>query len=764
MKVQNAPILALTLLLSCGNAPISERAVSNLGFYSPPEAVIAALESDARGYQEHFVLALAYKKQKRYKEAILHFANSCFKSQRDPRLRLFPQPVYQFMKGFHIKSDYYDDAAYEIADLFSLYAEHAYVVRFVDLMSGGTGALYRDAQLLKAKSLGALSRYDEAISTLDSLLADYDDPDSRSIMFLRKGSLLEKKPDLDDAVKSYIGVLAVGTSGWQAATAARRILQIMENPPLTLDAKQNALYAQGLFFAGEYQESIALLGKLKTADPDNPEINAFLVRALTRNNETAAADALIRTRAGVASFRAALIKAQADELWRMNRKANAVPLYREVVKSASEPLAQESLRLVAKYMEEGKHAGYDQLLTDYKNRYADDDAGYFLWLLARNILRAKDYARALPLLEESVSGYPVGSHSDECRFWLHKIYAQAGNTEQALKTARDMIVINPDSAYTWLLMKQLAAGYDDQKLKDDYQTALRQDDAPAALFSHALIFLKEKSLLNRSGRIGDLNSPSIAQYRSLDKKIAGMKTSSGYTGILKGLNKYFAVGHTAAITRELGLIPETDTARKDKYIALAHYSQLYDHAYLGTYALLELLKLSGLKENITLMPEGLVHLLFPAPFADCAARYGSEYAVDTNVIYALIKAESLFRHNAVSSAGAMGLMQLMPATARGLARQMKMGNYDLTDPCTSIRLGAKYISGLSREFGGNFQYMVAAYNAGGGNVKKWKDKLQGDMDYFTEFTPFIETRYYILRTDKFLTQYGLIYPGGKPSR
>ena len=83
MKLRNAPVVALTLLFACGNAPIDERAVSSYGFYSTPEAIIAALEPDARGYQEHFVLGLAYKKQKKYKDAILHFANSCFKSQRD---------------------------------------------------------------------------------------------------------------------------------------------------------------------------------------------------------------------------------------------------------------------------------------------------------------------------------------------------------------------------------------------------------------------------------------------------------------------------------------------------------------------------------------------------------------------------------------------------------------------------------------------------------------------------------------------------------
>ena len=465
-----------------------------------------------------------------------------------------------------------------------------------------------------------------------------------------------------------------------------------------------------------------------------------------------------------AENRAALLKTQADELWAMNQKGAAVPVYRQVITAGTEPLAQESLHQIAKYMEEGKRAGYEQILIEYKNKYSDDDAGYFLWLLARNILRGNDFGRALPLLEDSVSKFPGGSHSDECRFWLHKIYARTGNGQMALKTARDMVARNPDSAYTWLLMKQLTGEYEEPKLKEDYQAALQQGDTPAALFCHALLFMKEKSLLNRTGRIGDLDDPAIAQYRGLEKKIAGMKTSSGYGGMLKGLDRYFAIGHMAAITRELGLMPDTDASRKDRFIALAHYSARYDHAYLGTYSLLELLKLFGLKENIMLMPEGLVRQLFPLPFAECTARYATEFRVDKNMLYALIKAESLFRHNAVSSAGAVGLMQLMPATARGLARSMKLQGYDLTDACTSIRFGAKYIAGLDREFGGNFQYLVAAYNAGAGNVKKWQEKLQGDMDYFTEFTPFIETRYYILRTDKFLTQYGLLYPPAKPAQ
>jgi soluble lytic murein transglycosylase len=76
--------------------------------------------------------------------------------------------------------------------------------------------------------------------------------------------------------------------------------------------------------------------------------------------------------------------------------------------------------------------------------------------------------------------------------------------------------------------------------------------------------------------------------------------------------------------------------------------------------------------------------------------------------------------------------------------------------------GAKYISWLDKYYNGVYAYMVGAYNAGPGNVNKWKERPElSDMDYFAEFIPFIETRYYIVRTDKFLTQYKILYPASK---
>jgi soluble lytic murein transglycosylase-like protein len=760
MNIRNACIAALILLFSCGNAPISGNGLSTLGFYSPPGTIITVLEAGQKGYHEHFLLGIAYKKEKKYKEAIFHFANSCFKTHRDQKLRLFPQPVYQFVKGFHLKSDYYDDAVYELAHLFAMYNEHAYAVKFADLMSGSHSVLYRDSRLLKAKSLAAQLKYDESLAAMDKLIGEYDDPDSKALIRLRIGSVMEKKGNYAGAIDSFLAVLAVDAKVWQASTAVKYLLFELEKNPQKLTIEQNLLFAKALYFAKQYSKAVAVLTSIKPDVGGRTEAIAYLVRSLVRNNEAGAADLIIQQNANDPAPHTALLKTCADELWDMGKKNNALSVYQQVAKTGTEPHAREALQRTAQFFEEHKHPGYEQSLMDYAKKYSDDHAGHFLWLLGRAMIRAKNNDRALKYLVESAARFPNGSHSDECRFWIHKIYAQSGNPEKALKAARDIAVINPDSPYTWLLMKQLAEQGTEPDLDKNYRNALNVKNGDAALYYHALLLIKQQSLPKRTGRIGDLDSPEIGRYRELEKTIAGMKTSSGYGGVLKQIEKYFIIGHSAGITRELKLLPKTKETRTDKYIALAYFAKKYRYAYLEVFSCLELLKLFDLKENMALMPEDMVSMLFPKPFEDCVAQYGKLYSIEKNVIYAVMKAESLFKQTAVSSAGASGLMQLMPGTAKGIARGLKLDRYDLNDPCTSIQLGAKYIAGLYREFRGNFQYMVASYNAGAGNVEKWKDKLQnGDMDYFTEFTPFIETRYYILRTDKFLTQYNVIYSG-----
>ena len=98
-----------------------------------------------------------------------------------------------------------------------------------------------------------------------------------------------------------------------------------------------------------------------------------------------------------------------------------------------------------------------------------------------------------------------------------------------------------------------------------------------------------------------------------------------------------------------------------------------------------------------------------AIFEAAAARYG----VPTDLLKAVAKAESGFRVDATSPKGAMGVMQLMPGTARGL------GVVDAYDPEQNIMGGAKYLSQMLTRFGGNIEYALAGYNAGPGAVDKY---------------------------------------------
>jgi soluble lytic murein transglycosylase len=137
--------------------------------------------------------------------------------------------------------------------------------------------------------------------------------------------------------------------------------------------------------------------------------------------------------------------------------------------------------------------------------------------------------------------------------------------------------------------------------------------------------------------------------------------------------------------------------------------------------------------------------------------------------HGIMRQESSFERSAVSSAGARGLMQLMPGTARASATRVGT-SYDLSrlteDPAYNVLLGTHHLSLLMDEWGGNAVLVAAAYNAGSGNVRRWiaangDPRLPGaDVVRWIEDIPFSETRNYVQRVIENAVVYDLVNPNG----
>ena len=137
--------------------------------------------------------------------------------------------------------------------------------------------------------------------------------------------------------------------------------------------------------------------------------------------------------------------------------------------------------------------------------------------------------------------------------------------------------------------------------------------------------------------------------------------------------------------------------------------------------------------------------LYPIKYSDHVEIYSKQYNVDKELIYSIIKAESNFNHEAVSSKGACGLMQLMQPTAEEVAKKLNLtiNEQVILEPKVNINLGTKYISTLIEKYK-IIEVALAAYNAGTGNVDTWiKDKTIKADGSDIENIPYKETNNYV---------------------
>jgi soluble lytic murein transglycosylase len=160
------------------------------------------------------------------------------------------------------------------------------------------------------------------------------------------------------------------------------------------------------------------------------------------------------------------------------------------------------------------------------------------------------------------------------------------------------------------------------------------------------------------------------------------------------------------------------------------------------------------------LPEDVWRIMYPIDYSGLLLQKSAEAGLDPALVAALICQESTFNAGALSSAGARGLMQVIPKTGRVLARALRVRyeNQSLFDPNVSLTFGTRYLQEMLERYGGRVERALAAYNAGPHRVDAWTaERPDIGAEEFVESIPFTETRNYVMTILANREQYRRIY-------
>ena len=157
----------------------------------------------------------------------------------------------------------------------------------------------------------------------------------------------------------------------------------------------------------------------------------------------------------------------------------------------------------------------------------------------------------------------------------------------------------------------------------------------------------------------------------------------------------------------------------------------------------------------------ILKMIYPKKYSEYVYKYSEENNIDPLLVFAIIKAESNFDKDALSKSGAIGLMQLMPETAKETLQNIGIEltiDDELYDVEKNIKVGTKYYAILCEKYNGKKELALSAYNAGMGNVNKWiEDGIINENGTNIENIPYKETNNYVRKILRDYTIYRNLY-------
>ncbi len=358
------------------------------------------------------------------------------------------------------------------------------------------------------------------------------------------------------------------------------------------------------------------------------------------------------------------------------------------------------------------HHEYDQALDAYREvqlRFPTGArASYAHWKAAWLTFRQGRNEEAKKLFEEQVALYPSGNETSAALYWRARLAEEDNDPTMA-------------RAFYNALSERYRNYYYAELARERLPKLPAANDPPGTF-----------PLLDRIPPLEHGDKIEISEVPADDLHVQKAKLL-GNGGLVD-----FAVRELqAAASVEGGSWAPAETAQL--YIDTGHYDRAIEvmkHSVPSYFAV-----------DFPNLPREYWEALFPRPYWSDLKKFSVANGLDPYLVASLIRQESEFNPLAVSRANAVGLMQLLPRTGKLVAHQEKLRHYNSTllfSPSINLELGTHYFRGMVDQFGGSFEYALAAYNAGTDRVQEWlSDGKYRDAQEFVESIPFTETREYV---------------------
>jgi len=562
----------------------------------------------------------------------------------------------------------------------------------------------------RVRARAAAEQPRSALTIAEAVATDHGASSTRAEANLRAGELRLGLGDSAGARVAWLRTLAGAPGSAYAAEAARSLARLRQATPTDHRRAGEVLLRHGNVAA-------AL-----------PSLDAFL----TRGAPSAADRLAVRLAAGRALFTAGRYPAAESRLLAYadsspDAATAASALYtaaRAQYRDGRRSLALGTLqRVIERFPRETSAAQAAYLIADLAHdagelerarRYyreatvlapVSEPAGLARMRLAGMAYERANYTAALELYQAYLAAFPNGQRAQQARYWAALAHQQLGRTTDSNRLLRQVRAGDPFSYYGVRAADRLESSFWDVTL----------EPSPDVNITH-------------EGQV----ARALARLELLRE--IGWDDAAGFE--LGRARRHFANWDGAVYSLAEGLIQ-----RGYPSTAISMGWDLFRRE--GAWNL------------------RLLRVVYPFPFQQIILNEAAERGVDPFLAAGLIRQESMFNQRAVSPAGAIGLMQVMPATGRTLARALGIRNFNpemLKQPDVNVLLGMTYLSDQLKTWNGRPVPVLAAYNAGPSRVERWRAFPEwGRDELFAERIPYEETRDYVKIVQRNAAVYRALY-------